>query len=44
VRVEDTGRGIAPDRVDQLFTPFARLGAEQTEVEGTGLGSRSRSG
>ena len=22
----------------QLFTPFARLGAEQTEVEGTGLG------
>jgi PAS domain S-box-containing protein len=38
VRVEDTGRGIAADRRDQLFTPFARLGAEQTEVEGTGLG------
>jgi CheY-like chemotaxis protein len=38
VRVEDTGRGIAPEMRDQLFTPFARLGAEQTEVEGTGLG------
>jgi PAS domain S-box-containing protein len=38
VRVEDGGRGIAADRVDELFTPFARLGAEQTEVEGTGLG------
>jgi CheY-like chemotaxis protein len=24
--------------MDQLFTPFERLGAEQSEVEGTGLG------
>jgi CheY-like chemotaxis protein len=38
VRVEDGGRGVPPDRVAELFTPFARLGAEQTEVEGTGLG------
>ena len=38
VRVVDSGRGIAPERVDELFTPFARLGAEQSEVEGTGLG------
>jgi PAS domain S-box-containing protein len=38
LRVEDTGRGIPEARVHQLFTPFARLGAEQTEVEGTGLG------
>jgi CheY-like chemotaxis protein len=38
VRVEDGGHGIPADRVDQLFTPFARLGAEQTEIEGTGLG------
>ncbi|MET0396215.1 MAG: PAS domain S-box protein, partial [Longimicrobiaceae bacterium] len=38
VRVADTGRGIPADRAGQLFTPFARLGAEQTEIEGTGLG------
>ncbi|MHB1223964.1 MAG: PAS domain S-box protein [Gemmatimonadaceae bacterium] len=38
VLVEDSGRGIPANRRHQLFTPFARLGAEQTEVEGTGLG------
>jgi len=38
IRIEDTGRGIAPERADQLFTPFARLGAEDSGVEGTGLG------
>ncbi|MBX6365189.1 MAG: PAS domain S-box protein [Gemmatimonadetes bacterium] len=38
VRVEDTGPGIPADRVAQLFTPFSRLGAEQSDVEGTGLG------
>jgi CheY-like chemotaxis protein len=38
IRIEDTGPGIPADKADQLFTPFARLGAEQTEVEGTGLG------
>jgi PAS domain S-box-containing protein len=38
VRVEDSGNGIPADRAEELFTPFARLGAEQTEVEGTGLG------
>ncbi|HEX7239820.1 MAG TPA: PAS domain S-box protein, partial [Longimicrobiaceae bacterium] len=38
VRVEDTGTGIPAGKADQLFTPFARLGAEQTEIEGTGLG------
>ena len=38
IRIEDTGRGIPLDRQEELFTPFARLGAEQTEVEGTGLG------
>jgi PAS domain S-box-containing protein len=38
LRVQDTGRGIPTGRADQLFTPFARLGAEQSEVEGTGLG------
>jgi PAS domain S-box-containing protein len=38
VRVTDTGPGIDPEQVGQLFVPFARLGAEHTEVEGTGLG------
>jgi PAS domain S-box-containing protein len=36
--VTDTGPGIAPDKLPRLFTPFERLGAEQTDVEGTGLG------
>ena len=38
INVTDSGRGIPPERMVQLFTPFERLGAEQTEVEGTGLG------
>jgi PAS domain S-box-containing protein len=36
--VEDTGIGIPEHRLGQLFEPFNRLGAENTEVEGTGLG------
>ncbi len=36
--VADTGMGIAPEKVARLFTPFDRLGAEQTGIEGTGLG------
>jgi PAS domain S-box-containing protein len=36
--VVDTGVGIAPERQDELFTPFNRLGAEYTAIEGTGLG------
>ncbi|HEX2188485.1 MAG TPA: PAS domain S-box protein [Longimicrobiaceae bacterium] len=38
VSVHDTGPGIPEDRMGELFVPFARLGAEQTDVEGTGLG------
>jgi signal transduction histidine kinase/ActR/RegA family two-component response regulator len=38
VRVTDQGHGIAPDKLQRLFTPFDRLGAEETGVEGTGLG------
>src|SRR6185437_7894356 len=30
--------GIAPDDLRRLFTPFERLGAEQSTVPGTGLG------
>jgi CheY-like chemotaxis protein len=36
--VSDEGAGIAPERQGGLFVPFARLGAEHTGVEGTGLG------
>jgi CheY-like chemotaxis protein/two-component sensor histidine kinase len=38
IRVIDSGRGVPKDGASELFTPFARLGAEQSDVEGTGLG------
>ncbi len=38
IKVTDTGPGIPPDKVERLFTPFDRLGAEGTEVQGSGLG------
>ena len=38
VAIRDTGPGIAPEKLTRLFTPFDRLGAEQSSVEGTGLG------
>ncbi|TWC25004.1 PAS domain S-box-containing protein [Pseudomonas sp. SJZ085] len=37
IAVSDTGRGIAPEQLEQLFKPFERLGADP-QVEGTGLG------
>lgn len=36
--VRDTGPGIPPERMRELFVPFSRLGAEDSAVEGTGLG------
>ncbi|HEV2096357.1 MAG TPA: PAS domain S-box protein, partial [Chthoniobacterales bacterium] len=38
ILISDTGVGIPADRLTDLFTPFARLGAERDTVEGTGLG------
>ena len=38
ILVRDEGSGIPADRLERLFTPFDRLGAEASEVEGTGLG------
>jgi PAS domain S-box-containing protein len=36
--VRDTGPGIPPDKMHRLFVPFDRLGADETGVEGTGIG------
>jgi len=39
ISVEDTGRGIKPDKIDKLFTKFNRLDEDKnTTLEGTGLG------
>jgi signal transduction histidine kinase/CheY-like chemotaxis protein len=36
--IADTGIGIDPQRLAGLFEPFERLGAEHSDIEGTGLG------
>jgi PAS domain S-box-containing protein len=36
--VEDTGPGIAPDDLSQLFQPFVQTASGQQSQEGTGLG------
>ena len=38
IKVTDTGSGIPADKMRRLFTPFDRLDAEQTGIEGSGLG------
>ncbi|QDC44422.1 hybrid sensor histidine kinase/response regulator [Methylophilus medardicus] len=38
VDIEDAGKGIPAQLRSRLFTPFDRLGAERTVIEGTGLG------
>ncbi len=38
VRVEDSGDGLSPDQLAQLFQPFNRLGQEASAEEGTGIG------
>jgi PAS domain S-box-containing protein len=38
IRVEDTGEGLSPESIAQLFQPFNRLGQAATAEEGTGIG------
>jgi signal transduction histidine kinase/ActR/RegA family two-component response regulator len=38
IRVTDTGPGIRAEQLGQVFVPFERLGAERTDIEGTGIG------
>ena len=38
IRITDTGPGISVDNQSHLFIPFERLGAEESGIEGTGIG------
>ncbi len=38
VSVKDSGAGLPPDMLMQLFQPFNRLGQERSAEEGTGIG------
>jgi CheY-like chemotaxis protein len=38
IGVKDTGVGLTPDKMTQLFQPFNRLGQEANAEEGTGIG------
>lgn len=36
--ISDTGQGIAKNKMQDIFQPFNRLGAADSQVEGTGIG------
>jgi CheY-like chemotaxis protein len=38
ISIRDTGAGLPPDKLAQLFQPFNRLGQEASAEEGTGIG------
>ncbi|MGA9031357.1 MAG: ATP-binding protein [Sulfuricaulis sp.] len=38
ISVRDTGEGLPPEKLAQLFQPFNRLGQEASAEEGTGIG------
>ncbi len=38
IGVQDSGEGLSPEKIEQLFQPFNRLGQEASEEEGTGIG------
>ncbi len=38
ISVHDSGEGLTPEKLAQLFQPFNRLGQEARSVQGTGIG------
>ena len=38
ISVTDTGDGLSQQQLKELYVPFNRLGEEQSEIEGTGIG------
>jgi signal transduction histidine kinase len=38
IRIEDSGVGLRPDQLVDIFKPFERLGQEAGSIEGTGIG------
>jgi len=38
LEVSDTGLGIPTERFEDIFLPFERIGAERTDVDGSGIG------
>jgi CheY-like chemotaxis protein len=38
ISVQDTGEGLSPEKLAQLFQPFNRLGKEDSDEQGTGIG------
>ncbi len=38
ITVTDSGVGISEEDISKIFTPFERIGADKTTIEGTGLG------
>ena len=38
ISVQDTGEGISVEEMQELFTPFKRLGSDTSAVQGTGIG------
>jgi signal transduction histidine kinase len=38
ISVQDTGIGLSAEQLHRIFLPFERLGAENTDTPGTGLG------
>jgi len=38
ISITDTGMGMTPAQMEELFRPFNRLGRERTALQGTGIG------